>query len=792
MRTRTRHLDTALGALALLGVLAVLLPGLGAFGIWDPWELSAADLARRLAEGEGPPLKRPPLGPWLLARAFALLGVHEWAGRLPVALSAVLAVALAGLMAWWFSDRRSGVLAVVVGATTPLMVLHGRLMLGDAPLFAAQAAVALCAAAALYRPLAPGREQGDVLRATFLWAVGLAASAALATLAAGVLRGVLPPLLAVSVVAALEGAPARWRDDRRVALVSSVLLGLSALLAIGTAVAVAADRAAYSHWTGGAPRGGDPPTFENVLEDVFHGFAPWSALLLPALARLLGAPRDEAYATAEVSVRRVVVLWVAFGYASTTLASARYGPAAFPALGALAIGVAWLLRDVERSGAAWWSVAAMAVFFCGLAIRDFGLYPASPVDALGLDGVQVPDAFHPTGAWALVLGLFGLAAAVSLGAAPQRAGRPSWRAPYDLLRAQWRRGPAYKLWIGGFGGLLGGALLFGAASWLLGDRLPLTTLALRVGRALLLVVLSLPLLVAGLQGALWGLGRLGRWRATPVAAAGLIAGLYVAHGFLPELSAHYSPKEVYDRYAQLAGPGEPLGEYRVGGRAAAYYAKGDVKELRNQGELVSFLLEPGRRWAVLPADELPAVDRAFRRRADRHLFAPELRGARVVLVASEPVPGVRNHNFLAEAVLDAPPPLRHRVGGVFDEAIELVGYELDLPHEGYVGAGERFVVTWVWRVRRRVPGAWKIFLHVDGQGLRLNGDHVPVQEKYPVHLWEPGDVIRDRQELRVPANFRPGRYTFYIGFFSGERRLPVTSGEEDGADRLVAGHLDIR
>ena len=793
MQDKSRRLDALLALGAILGAVAVLMPGLGRFGIWDPWELQAADVARQLADGEPVVLQRAPLGTWLLARAFATFGVHEWAGRLPVALFALLAVALAAAFAARFGDRRGAAFAAVASVGTPLMVLHGRLMLGEAPVFATQAAVALTAAAALYRPLSPRAEgQGDVLRATGLWLLALAASLGLAVLAGGVLRGALPPLAAVALVGLLEGLPWRWRTARREALVASVLLGTTALLVLGTALAVAADRAGYSHWTGGVPQGGDPPTFETVLEDVFHGFAPWSALLLPGLARLLWSPSEPARRL-EASARWIVVLWAALAYASTMLFTARYGEGTYPAVAALAVAAAWLLRDVERSGSSWWSVAAVAVFFVGLALRDFGLYPASPVDALGLAGVQVPDAFHPTKAWAVVLGLFALAAAVSLGAAPATdERRPSLRAPYELLRRQWRRGRPYQAWLLAFGAVLLGALGFGLAAWVAGPRLGLTTIAIRAGKALLLVVLSLPVLAAAVQWTLWALGRLAPWRALPVLGAGLLVGLYVSHGFLPELSAHYSPKEVYDRYAELARPDEPLGEYRVGGRAAAYYAKGEVRELRNQGQLVAFLLEPGRRWAVFPAEELPSVDRAFRRRARRHLFVPRLQGARVVLVASEPVEGEENHNFLARYVLDAVPEVDHAVGALFDDAIELVGYRLELPHDGYVGAGEQFVVTWVWRVKRRVAGSWKIFLHVDGQGLRLNGDHVPVEEKYPVHMWEAGDVVLDRQPLRVPANFRAGRYTFYIGFFSGERRLPVTKGQQDGNDRAIAGHLTIR
>ena len=51
----------------------------------------------------------------------------------------------------------------------------------------------------------------------------------------------------------------------------------------------------------------------------------------------------------------------------------------------------------------------------------------------------------------------------------------------------------------------------------------------------------------------------------------------------------------------------------------------------------------------------------------------------------------------------------------------------------------------------------------------------------------------DRQELTVPANYRSGIYTFWIGFFSGNNRLEVTPEDKnDGADRLNAGRLRVR
>ena len=49
-----------------------------------------------------------------------------------------------------------------------------------------------------------------------------------------------------------------------------------------------------------------------------------------------------------------------------------------------------------------------------------------------------------------------------------------------------------------------------------------------------------------------------------------------------------------------------------------------------------------------------------------------------------------------------------------------------------------------------------------------------------------------QQTLTVPPNFRPGDYTIHIGFFSGSKRLEVSSGANDGENRARAGVLPVR
>lgn len=826
-----------IAALVLVAASGLVLTGLASFGIWDPWELASADLARQVASDGATATDRPPLTTALIARGFGL-GVHEWSGRLPMALAGLLAVALAYALVARFAGRRAGVWAALITATSPLFLLNARQMLGASPAMAASGAVFLCAAAAVFRPARVRTATSRQWLFTALWLLGMVVSTALATLASGVLLGVAPPLLAVGAAALARGELSPpWKASPRSVAASAVLV--AALIAsAGAAHAVWADYAGFGLWTGGVPRGGDPPSWEMALERVFHSFAPWSALLPIALARmLLGAPREPSPPPVprpggpkvdtriahpyEGSLRLAVVAWVAFGFLAQTVYTARYGPATFlPVIGAAA-AVALLVRDVERTKRSWWGTGLVAFLFLGLVVRDYRAYPGSPIAGLPAEGIEVPEVFNPAARWAVVLGLFGVLALLGLAADPKRDAYPMLRedfrdlarrartqaptlayawlrlgVPIELLRTQWRRGVGFAAWIVFFATLLLAIVVAGVICWalpeLLTQQLGLTSLAVRIGRLLPLVVPGVVLLILGGRLALFLFGKLGSYRFVPALVAGLVVGAYVSLGFQPALSSHFSPREVYDTYAELAAPGEPLGEFRVGGRAAAYYATGEIQELDSQAALLDFLRQDRRVWVTFRADDLASINREYRRRENRHLFVADARSARMILATNRPVDGMPNQNYLADAVLDEPPQPQHPVSINFDNRVELLGIDLDLPHGSYVGPGEAFRITWYFRVLAPVGGSYQPFVHIDGPGQRINGDHEPVEGRYPVRLWEPGDIIVDRQELRVPANYQRGNLTIYMGFYSGETRLEIVSGPKDEVNRGRAGILPIR
>lgn len=133
----------------------------------------------------------------------------------------------------------------------------------------------------------------------------------------------------------------------------------------------------------------------------------------------------------------------------------------------------------------------------------------------------------------------------------------------------------------------------------------------------------------------------------------------------------------------------------------------------------------------------------------------------------------------------APHP-QHALEVNFEDKIRLLGY--DLSAERAV-AGQPFTVTWYWKVDHKLDAGWRQFTHLatDTGESRVNQDGTGwVRAHYAPSDWQAGEYIRDEQTITLPEDWNTPGAKLFIGFWSERRRLRITSGPNDGENRVPA------
>ncbi len=786
-------------AWAMLFAGALVVPRLGASGFWDPWELTIADHAREIALSGSlldPTVKgrftaEPPLDLFLSAVGMKIFGTHEFGARCGnalCALGALLAVYWAGVGMF---RRRAALLAALAMGTMPLFFMQSRQLVSDMPQILGLT-LALGGLARFAWPAGGRRGPKDLAVA--------AAGMLIATMSGGALMGIALPCLTLAgaVIAGWSLAPsvagvgglcdpgigphvhadksfgrgllaARARGIVPVAVVGAV--GLAVLILTFTTANVAGK---YSLMLGGIPRGGTPDKmFEYLVRQIGFGIFPWSAVAVFALGRALIRLGDgqESDGGRLAFGQLFTLVFASFGFALATVVVWMTGDARFPALAALAL--------------------ALGVFF---------------------DEALEGERLEP------ILGL--LAATGTLVVA-----RDIFLGPEDLvsshLLAKVKWPPA--LVIGN--GVIGTGLLVGA-----GVYLGLATRGRAIGRVALRDLSEARPWRQKIEKSVVWLGRYGIQGAMGVA---VIFAIAVVQGLVPKLSQHLSYKPVLESFDRFAQPGDEIGKYHVEGHGMGFYTAGRMTDLPTQERLVDFLRQPKRAFALVSADDLAALDSAFKG-GQLPYFVVDASSSRFLLLSNRLDGGTEDKNPLTKNVWMAPhaptvvaPPVNEPIvnipqGGeaaarvakpgqydwrgqappwgkptiaasaIFGGCIELLG--ADYPNS--IRRPGKIPLVLHFRVQCRPPAGYKIFMHFDAPNEpRVLGDHAPLDGAFPTANWLPGEYIKDTTEVDVPLMTTPaGTYTLLVGFWPGGegRRLAVTGGNTDGQDRARIGTIDIR
>lgn len=749
-------------------------------GFWEPWELKIAEQAHAIANSSNlfdaaAGSKYPaamPLQYFFPALGLKLLGTGELGARIFITVSAI--VALFGV--YWAGlglfRRRAALLSVLALGTMSMFVLEARQLASDMPLIAALA----WAIGGLGRWAWPpdGKRRGRDL--------GIAVVAlGISFLSAGAAIGLLAPILAL-VAAILVGFGLRpvqasaWDEvqdgsrelcepgvgpdqpaDRT--LGSATLRGrfqlvFWALIALAVGLAVATFARPYtagklSVMLGGIPRSGAASQmFEVLVRQLGFGLFPWSALAVFALARPLIRvdEADGGKTNGRLAFAQLLMLFAtAFGFALSTYYVLMVGDARFVMLPPIALALGTFLDEALEGQHSEPVVGLIAATGTMLVARDIFMDPTELVSVHLLNKVRWPQSVS-IGYGVLVVGLI-----VGAGI-------------YSGLAA---RGRAL------------GRLPGGDAAQTTGWRRLVARVTLHAGR--------------------WGLQ-------AAVACAVLFA-LFTSQYLLPVLSKHFSMKPVLDSYTRFAKQGEEVGKYRIEAQGSAFLGGRTLTDLKTQDQLLAFLRKPDRVFAMVPTEDLASLDAAFKlARIDYTVL--DAASSKFLLISNRLGSGEQDQNPLKKDVWMVPEfaerggefrdddqvpwKWRIRLNSSFDGGkIELVG--ANFPET--IRRPGKVPLELFFRVKMRPPAGYKIFVHFDGPATpRVIGDHDPLGKMFPTTYWYPGEYIRDRFDVDVPLMTTPaGRYTIYIGFWPGGegKRLKVT-GENDGADRVRVGTLEIK
>jgi hypothetical protein len=291
------------------------------------------------------------------------------------------------------------------------------------------------------------------------------------------------------------------------------------------------------------------------------------------------------------------------------------------------------------------------------------------------------------------------------------------------------------------------------------------------------VLFALGLLLAKLRGT------------AMVVGSALLLSLFAIHGLVPAVTHHVSYRGIYTKYEKLGG-GE-LGLFGLQRSSARIYGQHSV-EIPSLEELFKFLGKtPGKRtFAIVGSSEMAALDvHSFQNNLPYYVVDDS--NSQFLLLSNQLGPGEKDLNPLRRLVSTTRPTPQVETHVTFDDKVELIGY--DIPVE--VQRGSEFVVRLHYRVLKPLGGNYRVFLHFDGTGSRINGDHIPLAGKYPTNYWTPGQFITDEHRMSTSRlSQSAGYYQVFTGLWPGGEagRMRVTDGPHEPDNRVRLSAIRVK
>lgn len=725
-RTRELRWTLAAGAGVCLLAALLLLPGLGARGLWSEGELTILD---RTLAALGEPRSELERSPWLpdalRTWCYAKFGRSDVGLRLPGALASLGLVTLtfvcARRLGW---ALRWSALAGVVALGLPLLLVGGRTALGNPTGEFWMTGSVLATVTALN---VDARVETPLAARVGLGLVGLACLAASVASLGLMLGGCLP----LTLIAFAELGPRSHEPDSPAVTYPAV-----ARYVAWTAAAVAgflALRLAFHQGDGYIPLLGAARDLELVEDPTKRGFADsleeFGYLAFPITGLVAAGLLSPGRA-------RWPAIWLGVAVLFVSVWSLVYGPTAPPVVlptALLATAALERMLDPREPIANRRLILALAVLGALILGKDAGRTPAvvaSPLLEIGK--LDFPNPFP--GGEHLDFGerLSTLAKAFAAALLFAHALAPPSE---DQVRARARLA-RQPLW---------------ARAWERVDSPTVETVREHAPLALVAVT------VVGLA---FSYGR----------------------GILDDMSEQMSIASPLRNWQvgvdDGSYPSDQLGLHRIRDEGLRHYGPGPSREvfLSSRSDVDVWLSDAAPRVALLRRRDLPPAFATARTRG-QPLHVLDAHHHEYVLVANFLPAGREDLNPLADIVLDAPPELANETLVRWEPYVDLIAWELDGP----LHRGGKVTLRMVFRVHRPLPAGTKLYARLQkGKTSRVGALPRPLtRDVMPPNFWRAGDYVLHEEELEVPwLEVRPGEHDLIVGLRRSEKtNLKITTPE---------------
>ncbi|MEO6573702.1 MAG: glycosyltransferase family 39 protein, partial [Polyangiaceae bacterium] len=387
------------------------------------FELNVADLSRRIALhlfGSGEmalvgadnsmphlnDLGRPELPFVSIALGFKLFGLHEWAGRAPLALWGLCGVIATFGFVSRLVDKRAGVYAAIILTTMPLYFVQARTMLGD---IVTMSAFAMSFGGLLVAIFDRDEDGPTSIAARLPWLILGIGGLVAGFYSRGALIGVGIPLASVGLGWGLVWAAGRRSSDSFGAMVGGFAF-VGALLAVWVTVAAMMkdDQKNLSVALGAMLHiPSKYPTFDYVVGQLGPALAPWSAFIPFAIGRLFIPPVKTIgfVHQRESFFRATLLVGAAVAFTAHGFIAVRTDLMAFSAPALLAAICAVAIRDFERGAHGSIAVGVGTAVFLGVFHHDFHELPDKAYQAFAVVGATFPESYkeHALLLWTVAL-----------------------------------------------------------------------------------------------------------------------------------------------------------------------------------------------------------------------------------------------------------------------------------------------------------------------------------------------------------------------------------------------------